>query len=237
VIVLGIDNVADAGAKPLAPPPVRTALRIGALTRLGAGEARYKGVQELLELKTELDALGLAASFELMGRGTAADATPFRDRGFTVHLNASEAQRNAYLRDLDVFVSTSLWEGTNLPLVEAQAQGTPGLALDTGAHPEFTPLLFAGLRDLAVQISAYDADRDLLDRHGRMCRRFVRAQLRWSQTAEELAGLLRGTPVHRPAALPVPPPTRRGPASVVRSLRHEGLTATLRKVRAGVSNR
>jgi len=36
----------------------------------------------------------------------------------------------------DVFVSTSQWEGFNLPLAEAQANGKPVIAYQIGAHKE-----------------------------------------------------------------------------------------------------
>lgn len=36
----------------------------------------------------------------------------------------------------DVYVTASTWEGFNLPLVEAQLMGTPGVAFDVGAHGE-----------------------------------------------------------------------------------------------------
>ena len=66
----------------------------------------------------------------------------------------------------------------NLPLVEAQALGTPGLAFDTGAHPEFTPLLYRSVADVAEQIAAYHRDRRLFGRA-----RSRRARLRARQAA------------------------------------------------------
>ena len=231
VIPLGIDNIPDPGPKPLAPPRRLGPLRLGALTRLGVGEAQYKGSVQILELRDALERLSVPVTFELMGRGTPKDAEAYEAKGFTVHLNASEEERNAYLRDIDVFVSTSLWEGTNLPLVEAQAVGTPGLAFDTGAHPEFTPLIFKNVEEMALQVQAYSTDPEgLLAMHGRMCHQFVRTRMKWGNSARSLTGLLAVEQAADPRISVNPtPPRRRGKRSVLRSLKHEGLQATLRK--------
>ncbi len=225
---LGVDNIPDLGPKPLSPPPPRGPLRVGALARMGRGEAHYKGVDQLLQLDAELARLGVDRELHVMGRGTAKDARPFAGRGFAVHLNASEDERNRFLRDVDVFVTTSLWEGTNLPLVEAQALGTPALALDTGAHPEFTPLICSSVPEMALQIRAYSARPELLHRHGLMAYRFVRATMSWPQAAERIDAALRGTSTSTPPTVAWQP---RG--SLVRragrSLRQEGLRTTAAK--------
>jgi hypothetical protein len=191
VVRLGTEHIADVGAKQWLPPRVPAQpLRVGALMRLGAGEARYKGHAELLELRARVAEIRPEVTFEIMGRGESQDAAAFQAAGFRTHLNASTVERLEYLRGLDVFVTTSLWEGTNLPLVEAQALGTPGLAFDTGAHPEFTPLVFASIEEMAVQIDEYAYQPDLLSWHGRMSYQFVRGGLTWNRTGLELLRLI-----------------------------------------------
>jgi glycosyltransferase involved in cell wall biosynthesis len=223
VIPLGVDHIPDQGPKPWIPAPdLRRPLRVGTLMRLGTGEARYKGNELLPRLRDEVQRIGGTAVFEVMGRGTQSDAENLRQQGFTVHLNASDAQRAAFLRDVDVFVSPSKWEGTNLPLVEAQALGTPALAFDTGAHPEFTPLVFPALRLMAQQILAYERQREgLLVEHGRAGYHFVRSRLSWELAAHRMAVLIRqvdtGTPpARRPAASRLRITARRAGASLKR---------------------
>ncbi|MEC7514414.1 MAG: glycosyltransferase family 4 protein, partial [Pseudomonadota bacterium] len=192
VIANGIDHV---DAKP-DPTPVTAApapLRVGTLMRLGQGEAYYKGNDLFLDLVAAAEAAGVNARFEVMGRGEDADAARFRARGLTVHLNASDAARDRYLHDLDVFVSCSRWEGFNLPLLEAQAQGTPALAFDVGAHPETTPLLMASLAEMLAQIAAYDRDRTLVRVHGRMARRFA-GRFTWRAAADDVRALIAQLP-------------------------------------------
>jgi glycosyltransferase involved in cell wall biosynthesis len=185
VIPNGCDHAPDLGPKTsrsLADPA--RPLRVGALMRLGAGEARYKGNAQFLELTHRLRADGVNAEFHVMGRGTPADAATFDRAGFRVHLNATDASKWDYLRQLDVFVSCSLWEGFNLPLVEAQAVGTLGLALDTGAHPETTPFALSSIEEMRRLVRAVARDRSLLLAHSRRAQAHVRSRFRWRQTAE-----------------------------------------------------
>ena len=185
VVYNGCDHVPDRGLKGVGerPDARRRPLTVGTLMRLGRGEARYKGVALFQQLKRACDAAGLPVRFEVMGRGTEADAAPFREQGVSVRLNAGESEKTAYLRRLDVFISCSQWEGFNLPLVEAQALGTAGLAFDVGAHPEVTPLVMGGLFDAVTLIEAYTRLPDLLLEHSAAAYRFVRRRFSWNDTA------------------------------------------------------
>lgn len=194
VITLGIEHVADLGPKPATDP--EGPLRVGALMRLGPGEARYKGHAELMELTR----LVRGVSWELAGRGTDSDAAALRDAGIRTHLNPSTAQRSAFLRDIDVFVTTSLWEGTNLPLVEAQALGTPGLAFTTAAHPEFTPFTFDSVTAMAHQLELFRDQRDTVAGAGQESYAFVHRRMSWSNTVSGLLELTQGAPDEPPPA-------------------------------------
>ena len=240
VIANGIDHV---DAKP-DPTPVTAApapLRVGTLMRLGQGEAYYKGNDLFLDLVAAAEAAGVNARFEVMGRGEDADAARFRARGLTVHLNASDAARDRYLRELDVFVTCSRWEGFNLPLLEAQAQGTPALAFDVGAHPETTPLLMASLDEMAAHLAAYDRDRTLVSAHGRMARRFA-SRFTWSAAANQVHALLAALPADPSQRPRYQSPTmvrlrgywqrvRHYSALVSQSLRRHGVGGTLLRIR------
>jgi glycosyltransferase involved in cell wall biosynthesis len=94
------------------------------------------------------------------------------------------------LRNLDVCFTPSLWEGFNLPLVEAQAAGTLGVAFDTGAHPEVTPMLFSDMRELLAAIERYADDRHLLWSHSKLCYHFVRDRFSWSRASQQAIELL-----------------------------------------------
>ncbi len=181
IIYNGCDHVPDRGPK--CPHSARLPgqpLVVGTLTRLGTGEAHYKGGIHFQLLKMACDRRGLPVQFEIMGRGSEEDAASFREQGIAVHLNADESEKAAYLRRLDLFVSCSQWEGFNLPLVEAQALGTAAMAFDVGAHPEVTPLLMGRFEDAVSLLAAYARSPELISEHSSACYRFVRRKFQWN---------------------------------------------------------
>ena len=194
VVYNGCDHVPDMAAKgqeELSMSP-KTPLRIGTLMRLGAGEAKYKGGNLFRTLCDLIKQRQIDAEFCVMGRGTAQDAKAFRRAGMRVHLNAAPDDKWQYLRDLDIFISCSQWEGFNLPLVEAQALGTMGLAFDTGAHPEVTPFILSSLPDAVALVEACAVDRHLLLNHSRLSWHFVRRRFGWQRAAQELRDYVLG---------------------------------------------
>ena len=228
VIILGVDHVADLGPKKRRP--VDGTLRVGTLMRLGSGEARYKGVELLPDIRDAIAAVAPGVRFEVMGRGEPEDARALEDAAFVVHRNATDAERSEFLRGIDVFISPSKWEGTNLPLVEAQALGTPGLAFETGAHPEFTPLVFPSVRLMAWQVAAYVGDASLLEEHGRLSRDFVRGKMQWSRAGAELAALVKDqAPPEAPSRKPLWARARRKAQRGTLSLKNHGVIGTIKR--------
>lgn len=204
-VVLGVEHIPDWGPKPV-PRDRSGPLWVGALMRLGADEANYKGTGQLLEMA----AANPAMTREFAGRGTEQDAQALQRGGFRTLLNPTDRTRTQFLRDIDVFVTLSQWEGTNLPMVEAEALGTPALALATGAHPQFTPSTF---------------DSPAGQRRPAGLRTFRRA-ISWSANAAALAQLADGAPM--------PPPPRAAwrrqvarAARVRRALTQHGRRATV----------
>ncbi len=239
VIRNGCDHLPDLGTKSWLPPlGSQEALRIGLLMRLGHGEAMYKGNDLLPLLRAKVQSRGVSASWEVMGRGDPEERDSLHAQGFRVHLNATNAERETFLREIDVFVTLSKWEGCNLPLIEAASLGTPALALDTGAHPEYGPLVFAGLDAMAAQIQAYRDHPHLLNDHGELCYRYVRSGLRWSGAADRLLPLLgaSGARRHNRTALVVRR-FRRARQEALLTYRYEGGRAVLRKAAAKARRR
>lgn len=167
-------------------------VRVGTLVRLGSGETTYKGRPILTQLYKKLRRLDTQVELHIMGRGSKKDKESLENMGIVVHLNASDEERLAYLNNLDIFVSTSLWEGFNLPVVEAQACGTVGIAFDIGAHPETTPFITRGIDDMASLIEHYCRHPELLRKHSEMCERWVRKRFRWDVAAQQSARLFSG---------------------------------------------
>jgi glycosyltransferase involved in cell wall biosynthesis len=180
-VYLGCDHVTDLGTKGLQDFSLgtRDSLKVGTLMRLGDGEAHYKGLNLFEDLKSRFTNQNV--EFHIMGKGTSQDRASWEGKGYTVHLNATDEERSTYLRKLDVFFSPSLWEGFNLPLVEAQASGTVAVALDVGAHPEVTPFVFQGLDEIESQIRLWMIDFNLLKQNSAQAYHFARRKFAWSK--------------------------------------------------------
>lgn len=168
-------------------------LRVGTLMRLGKGEAKYKGNDLFLELVAMLRSRAEVEVIPaIMGRGKAADAEAFRKQGFEVYLNSPDHMKWEFLRRLDVFISPSLWEGFNLPLVEAQALGTVAIAFDTGSHPEVTPYICSSLKEACFLIERFANNRSLLPKASHSAYHFVRKHFSWEKTCEDYKRILLG---------------------------------------------
>jgi glycosyltransferase involved in cell wall biosynthesis len=166
-------------------------LRVGTLMRLGAGEAFYKGNALFVNLVHSLSRADDSIEFHLMGRGSAEEASVFEEVGVSVHLNATDEERAQYLADLDVFVSMSLWEGFNLPLLEAAISGTVPFALDTGAHPEVTPYVFSSVSEMSALIgSLATMNEDYLRSISQRVRNYVRNKFSWEATARTMVATI-----------------------------------------------
>lgn len=196
VILLGGDHMPT--------PPLKTSsdfahvkagkVRVGTLMRLGAGESHYKGNHLFLKLIEEATSLGLAIEAHVAGRGTEEDAASFIAKGIVPHLNLTEQEKAEYLRSLDIFVSMSLWEGFNLPVVEAQTLGTLSLALDVGAHPEVCPFLLKNPLEALSYLKRATEDTEWLQVASSIVARFARTRLSWEHTSAKVKELLKLPP-------------------------------------------
>jgi glycosyltransferase involved in cell wall biosynthesis len=192
VILLGGDHMPTLPLKTLSDLAHLTngKVRVGTLMRLGVGEAQYKGGHLFLALIEEASKRGLPIEAHVAGRGLEEDAASFVARGITPHLNVTEAEKAEYLRSLDIFVSCSLWEGFNLPVVEAQTLGTLSLALDIGAHPEVCPFLVKDPLEALSYIARASEDPAWLQRASSFAATFARSKLSWENTSNRVKALL-----------------------------------------------
>lgn len=186
VVYNGCDHAPACASKSIAQLSARgLPLRIGTLTRLGPGEAMYKGSDRFIELVSELRRLGVQAQVCFMGRGSVEDAAHLKSAGFEVHLNASEDEKWQFLHGLEIFISCSRWEGFNLPLVEAQALGTLSMAFEAAAHPEVCQHVYPNVLAMALAIQRLDQDREKLLVDSAAAFAFARTKFTWQRAAEQ----------------------------------------------------
>lgn len=170
--------------------PSSKGLRVGTLMRLGKGEAFYKGNQLYMDLIEHCRTHSGDLEFFLMGRGSKDDARSFEELGVVTYRNATDQERAQYLADLDVFVSLSLWEGFNLPLVEAMMSGTFAIAFDTGAHPEVTPAVVSSLAEMGSLILALGENRAVLRERSESARKYVSKKYQWKKSVDSMLKLM-----------------------------------------------
>lgn len=182
IIYNGADHVPDLGPKRVMSSGP---LKIGFLNRLGRSENSYKGTKYYFELVEILAKMSVDCEIHFMGKGTLVDARELIAAGFKVHLNASETEKWSFFRRMDIFVTTSQWEGFNLPLAEAQASGTLAFALRTGAHPEVSSHNFKTIRLMAERIRNLSLNRSALLRDSIGAYNTVRRKFRWDQAAQD----------------------------------------------------
>jgi glycosyltransferase involved in cell wall biosynthesis len=88
----------------------------------------------------------------------------------------------------DVYLTATLWEGFDLPLLEASYFGLPVVALSIGAHPEIvrsgeTGFLGNSEEDLYSHVRRLMDDRELAQRLGQNGKAFARKNFLWSERA------------------------------------------------------
>ena len=187
VIYNGCNHIADLGLKDFSTFASARPLKVGFLSRLGTEENRYKNLDLSLEIAKLKN-----VEISIMGRGDKKAAARYEQAGIIVHLNASNSERLDYLRELDVLISPSFWEGFNLPLVEAQSVGTIAIGFDVGAHPEVTPFIATDIEDLLRKIGVLAGNRNLLKKLSDISYKFVRNKFSWEKAAYEFSVLAVG---------------------------------------------
>lgn len=112
------------------------------------------------------------------------------------------AELAAVFSEHDVMVAPSLYESGGLSVLEGFAHGLPAIVLDCGGHSlsvdetcgmKIPPgLSQAGVvRELASAISAYAADRDLLERHGITARTKLGEAYSWRRKHDAMLAIYR----------------------------------------------
>lgn len=119
---------------------------IACCTRLHRRHAPYKNLPELLAMFKDMRAHGLPARLLLAGLGSPDDVAWLESQGAEVLPNAPPELMPSFYSAADLYASPSLWEGFNLPLVEAAWFGVPAVAYAVGAHPETTAPVLVGSR-------------------------------------------------------------------------------------------
>ncbi|MBN1355617.1 glycosyltransferase family 4 protein [bacterium] len=154
----------------------------------------YKGLKEFMKLAPVLKRSHPECRIVAVGRAEENARQPLEKAGIEPVFNLSSVKMPGAYAAADLFVNTSRWEGFNLPLIEAQFQGTPVIAYNLCAHPEV-------VKDGESGILVHTPDQ-LLQAAGRLIRdaQFRRrlaegaerhaAGFTWDQNARDLETLM-----------------------------------------------
>lgn len=192
VIYCGADHVPDMPPKTLQQlsSQIPVPLKVGTLMRLGQGESQYKGGRDFLALARRIKSNYPNTEVHVAGKGSPDDAENYVRLGIIPHLNLSDAEKYLYLRNLDIFVSMSKWEGFNLPVAEAEALGTLSLCYDIGAHPEVCPFVLRDLSEFDSLVAQANMDKDWLYEKSKLSYSYIRSHFSWDRSVDKMISML-----------------------------------------------
>ena len=153
-------------------------------------EQPYKGFSELLDLAKQLHSVEPEIKIVLVGRAGDKEESFLKSHNIIPSLNLPDSLMGAAYAASDLFISTSRWEGFNLPLLEAQYQGTPVVAYRHGPHPEVvsdavTGYLVTDLAEMRVTIQALIRDPEAISSLARQAKIFAKG-FSWHKSFEGL---------------------------------------------------
>ena len=150
----------------------------------------YKDFPEFVTIAEKVMRLEPAVKFMVVGRGGEIESEFLKSKRIIGCLNLADDRMGTAYAAADIFVSTSKWEGFNLPLLEAQFQGVPVLAYNHGPHPEVsrngqTGLLVADSNGMTEQLIALLRDHTKRARLALNAQTFA-ARFSWAKSCSEL---------------------------------------------------
>lgn len=153
----------------------------------------YKAVGELVELFQRLRMERGDVHLLMRGFGSELDERRLWFQGADAQASVPHERLRETLHACDVFVTTTRWEGFNLPLVEAQRLGRPVIAYRIGAHPEVVGpgagFLVDGLDAFQARMTQLADDAALRREMGRAAEDFA-GRFTWDRAADLLADVI-----------------------------------------------
>jgi glycosyltransferase involved in cell wall biosynthesis len=181
---------------------MKSSFIISSLSRIGIGESFYKGFDALIKIKERVfEKLGNRnIVFLIMGKSAPKGnkiEKMLQQAGFFLLENVDEKLKKNILKQSDLFISPSLWEGFNLPLVEAQYMGSPALCFSIGAHPEVCPFHFINVEEMVNFIVLLYNNDQLRRKYGYICQNYVRKKFKWENNVNMLISILKSCTGHK----------------------------------------
>lgn len=166
------------------------------LLSIGRFSSPYKDIEGMVKIFNRLKSKIPNIALLLVGRGSSRDAETFGRLGeIFVLTNVPNELLKLCFAACDVYCSTSRWEGLNIPLIAAQANGKPVVAYKIGAHPEVvvekkTGFLAETAREFTDHLTVLVENDRLRERMGRKAAGHT-TKFSWNSSVELLEDVIR----------------------------------------------
>lgn len=104
--------------------------------RLNYEKQPYKGTKQLVEIYQKLKSINKNIRLVMAGFGDKEDEKYLKRKEVLPIVNAPVSLMPVLYSACDIYVTATKWEGFNLPLLEAQYFGKPGVCFNIGPHQE-----------------------------------------------------------------------------------------------------
>lgn len=174
--------------------------------RLNYEQQPYKNTRTLLSIYQTLRQTHPDVRLIMVGYGSEEDANYLRTMDVIPVLKAPFEKMSLYYQLCDIFCTATLWEGFDLPLVEAQIYGKPGIAFRIGAHPEVclpneTAFLVHSETEFLEKIKLLINNPAIYTFMSEKAREYA-AKYTWERSVREYEKLILALPVKGEDALP-----------------------------------
>ena len=137
------------------------------LLSVGRFSSPYKDMRGMVKIFNRLKSRIKDIALLLVGRGSLRDVETFSRPGdIFVLTNIPNEMLKVCFASCDIYCSASRWEGFNIPLVAAQANGKPVVAYKVGAHSEVVVDKETGF--LAENAREFDGHLEILVKDDRL---------------------------------------------------------------------
>lgn len=166
------------------------------LLSVGRFSSPYKDMSGMVKVFNRLKSRRRDISLLLVGRGSLRDVETFsRPEDIFVLTNIPNDMLKVCFASCDVYCSASRWEGFNIPLVAAQANGKPVVAYKVGVHPEVvvdkkTGFLAENVREFGDYLKILVEDDRLREKMGKKAAEHAK-KFSWDSSVKLLENVIK----------------------------------------------
>jgi glycosyltransferase involved in cell wall biosynthesis len=164
---------------------------------IGRFSTPYKGMKEIVQIFTEIQKKRRDTALLLVGRSDIPKSIMKFMPMKNVHIltNIPYGMLKLCLAASDIYCTASMWEGFNIPLVAAQANQKPVVALKIGAHPEVlvdgeTGFLVDDYKEFIRRLELLLDDDSLRIKMGEKAAKFAR-KFTWQKSIDTIKLLIK----------------------------------------------